>query len=68
VHGGTVRAVIGAIPSVTVVEHLVLPGPALELDHEDCLYLGPVSGGHPRVNGFDGYAFRKEIELVHASL
>ena len=59
---------IGAVPSVAIVEDLVLTRLTLELDQEDCLHLGPVSGRCPRIHGFDGYALGKEIELVHAAL
>ena len=59
---------IRAIPALAIVEDLVLAGPTLELDYENCLDLRPVSGRRPRIHGFDGHALGKEIELVHASL
>lgn len=67
-HGGTLWPVVRAIPAVAVMEDLMLARPALELNHENRLYLGPVTSGRPCVDGFDNHVLGKKVELVHASL
>jgi hypothetical protein len=52
---------------VTIVEDLVLPRPAFELHHENGFHLRPFARGGSRVDGFNGHAFRKEVELLHGA-
>ena len=54
-----------AVPAVAIVEDLVPARPTLKLYDEYGLHLGPFTRSRPRVNGFDGHAFWKEIELTH---
>lgn len=56
---------LGAVPTVLVVEDLVPSRPSLELHDEDRLHARAFAGGWSRVNALDGHAFRKEVELGH---
>lgn len=44
-NGRALLPMFGAIPAVLVVENLVSSGLSLELDDEDCLHPGAVTGG-----------------------
>jgi hypothetical protein len=48
---------VGAVPSMPIVKHLVLSRTPLELHHEDCLYIRPLTGSRTRVDRFNGDAF-----------
>lgn len=56
---------IGTVPAMPVVEHLVSPGLPLEPHHEDCLDAGLVPGHGACVDPLDVHAFRKQVELIH---
>ena len=56
---------LGAVPTVLVVEDLVPSRSSLELHHEDCLHSRAIARAWARVNALDSHAFRKEVELGH---
>lgn len=56
---------IGTVPAVTIMKDLVLARFPFELDEEDRLDLGSLTGGRPCVDRFDGHALGKQIELGH---
>jgi hypothetical protein len=57
--------VVRAIPSVAIVKDLVFSRMPLELHDEDGFHRGTVAGSRSRVDGFNGHAFGKEVELIH---
>ena len=64
-HRRTRRAVLGAVPSVTVVEHLVPARATFKLHDKYGLHVRPVTGRCSRVYRFDGHTLWEEIELIH---
>ena len=59
------RAVISAVPAMTIVKDLVLAGFPFELNEEDRLDLGSFTGGRPCVDRLNGHALGKKVELGH---
>jgi len=57
--------VLGAVPSVTVMEHLVSARTTFKLDDKYGLHMRPLTGRCSRVYRFDGDTLREEIELIH---
>lgn len=62
---GAFRAVISAVPTVTIMKDLVLAGFPLELYEEDRLDLGTLTGRRPCVDPVNSHALRKKVELGH---
>jgi hypothetical protein len=52
---------------MAVVEHLVAPGPSLELHDVYRLHPRALAGRISRIDTLNVHSFRKEIELTHAS-
>lgn len=59
------RAVISAVPAVTIMKDLVLAGLPLELYEENRLDLGSFTGGRPCVDRVNSHALGKQVELGH---
>ena len=56
---------LGAVPSVTVMEHLVPARATLKLHDKNGHHVRPLTGRCSRVYRFDGHALWEEIELIH---
>jgi hypothetical protein len=57
--------VLGAVPTVPVVEHLVPARATFELHDKYGLHVRPLTGRCSRVYRFDGHTLWEEIELMH---
>jgi hypothetical protein len=55
---------VRTVPAVAIVKDLVPSGFPLELHHENRLHVRPLTGSRPRINGFDGDALLKQVELL----
>jgi len=57
--------VLGAVPTVPVVEHLVPARATFKLHDVNSLHVRPPAGRCSRVHGFYRHALWEEIELIH---